>query len=65
MLNVVIAGKNAKLSDVEVDKFNKQYDNKLMVVINNTFHVRFFILDLKTIYHCGASLNRIGTKIFL
>ena len=31
---------------------------------NNTFHDRYFILDGKTVYHCGASINRIGYKTF-
>lgn len=30
----------------------------------NTFHDRYFILDNKQIYHCGASVNRIGYKTF-
>ena len=44
-------------------KYNKQYHN-LKVVYNNTFHDRYFIIDKKTIYHCGASINRIGYKTF-
>ena len=43
--------------------YNKQYNN-LKVVYNNTFHDRYFILDGKIVYHCGASINRIGYKTF-
>ncbi|MBR2667143.1 MAG: ORF6N domain-containing protein, partial [Oscillospiraceae bacterium] len=45
------------------DKYNDQYDN-LKVIFNNTFHDRYFILDDKMVYHCGASINRIGYKTF-
>ena len=31
---------------------------------DNSFHDRYFILDSKTVYHCGASINRIGYKTF-
>ena len=36
----------------------------MKVVYDNTFHDRYFILDDNTIYHCGASINRIGYKTF-
>ena len=44
-------------------KYNKQYHN-LKVIFNDTFHDKYFILDDKTIYHCGASINKIGYKTF-
>lgn len=44
-------------------KYNKQYHN-LYVYYNDTFHDRYFILDDKKVYHCGASINRIGYKTF-
>ena len=40
-----------------------QYNN-LKVYYDNTFHDRYFILDGKEVYHCGASINRIGYKTF-
>ena len=46
-----------------MDKYNLQYNN-LSVVYDNTFHDRYFILDDNIIYHCGASINRIGYKTF-
>ncbi|MBR1376632.1 MAG: ORF6N domain-containing protein, partial [Bacilli bacterium] len=36
----------------------------LKVIYDNTFHDRFFIIDKDIIYHCGASINRIGYKTF-
>ena len=44
-------------------KYNKQYKN-LKVIYDNSFHDRYFILDKKIFYHCGASINRIGYKTF-
>lgn len=60
---ILITSNKAKLSDVEINKFNRQY-NKLTVIKNNTFHDRYFILDRKMVYHCGTSLNYAGTKVF-
>ena len=60
---VVITRKNNLLTKDDIDKYNKQYNN-LKVIYNNTFHDRYFILDNKYLYHCGASINRIGYKTF-
>ncbi len=48
---------------VFTEQGNKQYNN-LKVIYNNTFHDRYFIIDDNKIYHCGASVNRIGNKTF-
>jgi len=61
-VNVVLITNNL-LTKKDIDNYNKQYSN-LKVIFNNTFHDRYFILDNKTIYHCGASINRIGYKTF-
>ena len=63
-INVIIITKpNNLLTRQDVIKYNKQYHN-LVVYYDNTFHDRYFILDNKEIYHCGASINRIGYKTF-
>lgn len=59
----IITKKDNLLTNQDVLKYNKQYHN-LKVVYNNTFHDRYFILDDNIIYHCGASINRIGYKTF-
>ena len=51
------------LTKQDIEKYNKQYHN-LNVVYDNTYHDRYFIIDNKYIYHCGASINRIGYKTF-
>lgn len=52
-----------KLNNIDLVKYNKQYNN-LNVIINNSFHDRFIILDRNTLYHLGASLNTLGKKCF-
>lgn len=59
----IITKENNLLSKQDIIKYNKQYSN-LKVVYNNAFHDRYFILDNSIIYHCGASINRIGYKTF-
>ena len=60
---ILITKDNNKLSDIEIDKYNKQYNN-LKVIRNNSYHDRYIIIDKKEIYHSGTSINNIGTKTF-
>lgn len=59
----IITRKNNLLTEQDIEKFNKQYHN-LTVRYDNNFHDRYFIIDNKIVYHCGASINRIGYKTF-
>ena len=59
----IITKQNNLLTKQDIDKYNKQYNN-LKVIFNNTFYDRYFIIDKKEVYHCGASINRIGYKTF-
>ena len=59
----IITRENNLLTKQDIIKYNKQYNN-LVVKYDNTFHDRYFILDAKVLYHCGASINRIGYKTF-
>jgi len=59
----IITKKNNLLKEHMIEKYNKEYHN-LTVKYSNIFHDRYFILDNKVVYHCGASINRIGYKIF-
>ena len=58
---IIITKTNNLLTIQDIDKYNLQYNN-LKVIYNNNYHDRYFILDNKEIYHCGASINRIGYK---
>lgn len=60
---MVVIKKDNLLSNQDILKYNKQYHN-LKVVFDNSFHDRYFILDGEVVYHCGASINRIGYKTF-
>lgn len=60
---VIITSESNLLTKQDIDEYNKQYNN-LIVKYDNTFHDRYFILDDKILYHCGASINRIGYKTF-
>ena len=59
----IICKENCLLKEIDINKYNKQYSN-LKVIYNNTFHDRYIIIDKKIIYHCGTSLNHIGSKTF-
>ena len=59
----IITKKNNLLTEQDISKYNKQYNN-LKVIYDNSFHDRYFILDKEVVYHCGASINRIGYKTF-
>ena len=60
---IIITKKDNLLTKQDIEKYNKQYNN-LKVIYNNTFHDRYFIIDDEIIYHCGASINKIGYKTF-
>ena len=59
----IITKKDNLLTYQDIAKYNKQYHN-LKVIFNNNFHDRYFIIDDLVVYHCGASINRIGYKTF-
>ena len=59
----IITKSNNLLTLQDIERYNKQYKN-LTVIYNNTFHDRYFIIDDEIVYHCGASINRIGYKTF-
>ena len=60
---IIITKENNKLTKLDIEKYNKQYHN-LKVIYNETFHDRYFIIDRNKIYHCGTSINYIGSKTF-
>ncbi len=63
-VNVLIITKpNNLLTRQDILKYSKRYNN-LSIIYDNTFHDRYFIIDDVVVYHCGASVNRIGYKMF-
>ncbi len=53
-----------KLDKIDIEKYNKQYDN-IKIKLSNSFHNRFIIIDNKILYHCGASFKDLGKKCFV
>ena len=51
------------IKEIDIDKYNEEFSN-LKVYYNKSFHDRFFIIDKKDIYHCGASVKDLGNKTF-
>ena len=62
--NVILITNKKILKDIDINKYNKQYNN-LTIIENNTFHDRFIILDKDKIYHIGSSINNLGNKTFM
>ena len=58
----IITGKISKQLQLDIDKYNRQYNN-LKIKKSNRYHDRFLIIDKQT-YHIGASLKDLGNKIF-
>ena len=54
---------NGLLNSNDIEAYNKQYSN-LKVVYTKDYHDRYFIIDRKIVYHCGASINHAGSKTF-
>ena len=58
---VILITNEYKIQDYE--KYKEQYDN-VNLVVNNSFHDRFIILDKKILYHSGASFKDLGKRCF-
>ena len=48
-----------KYNNIDYEKYKEQYNN-VTLVVNNSFHDRFIILDKSILYHCGASFKDLG-----
>ena len=60
---VTLITKNSdRLSNTEIEKYNKEYHN-LRVIRNNESHDRFIIIDKNDIYILGSSINSLGEKM--
>ena len=60
---ILITKENAKLSKLDISKYNDEYGN-LKVIYSDDYHDRYFILDRKIVYHCGTSINNAGSRLF-
>ena len=60
---ILIVKTKSLLTQTDITKYNSQYNN-LKIIYDDSFHDRYFIIDKQEIYHCGTSINKIGTKTF-
>ena len=60
---LLITKEKNKLTNLDIEKYNRQYNN-LKVIRSNDFHDRYFIIDKEEVYHCGTSINYAGSKVF-
>ena len=63
MLRKLITKKNGLLSKLDIEKYQKQYDN-LKIKYDDTLHDRYIIVDKEIFYHLGASVNHVGSRTF-
>ena len=61
MVKVKVYTKN--IDNIAKAKYEEQYSN-IEIIITDTFHDRFILIDNKTLYHSGASFKDIGSKCF-
>jgi len=61
-VDVLLVTSSHYLTNLDIDKFNKQYPN-LTIKYSNIFHDRFIIID-NILYHVGASFKDLGKKCF-
>ena len=59
----IIVSPKTKLTQDDVDAFVLQYGT-LTVKSDDSFHDRFIVIDGKSLYHLGTSLNYAGRKTF-
>ena len=52
-----------KYNNKDYEKYKEQYSN-VTLIINNSFHDRFIIIDKEILYHSGASFKDLGKKCF-
>ncbi|MBR2832945.1 MAG: ORF6N domain-containing protein [Bacilli bacterium] len=60
---ILIVKRNGLLKKMDIEKYNRQYDN-LKIIYNGDYHDRYFIIDQKEVYHCGASIKHAGSRTF-
>ena len=58
---VLITSKKSKLTKLDIEKYNSTYNN-LIIIYDDTYHDRYFIIDKNKIYHSGNSVNYIGYR---
>ena len=60
---ILVTKRNGLLTNQDIERYNSQYNN-LEVVYSDDYHDRYFVIDKKEVYHCGASINHAGSRTF-
>ena len=58
---VLITSNQTKLTKLDIEKYNKTYNN-LKIYYDDTYHDRYFIIDRRYFYLSGNSINYIGYR---
>ena len=58
---ILITSKKSKLTKLDIEKYNSTYNN-IIIIYDDTYHDRYFIIDKNKIYHSGNSVNHIGYR---
>ena len=58
---VLVTSSKTKITQMNIDSFNSQYGG-LSIIINDSYHDRYLIVDDLIFYHLGTSLNYLGNK---
>ena len=59
---VLVTSSKTKITQMNIDSFNSQYGG-LSIIINDSYHDRYLIVDDLIFYHLGTSLNYLGNKL--
>jgi len=59
----IITKSISKQLKIDIEKYNKQYNN-VTIKTSNRYHDRFLIIDNTKAYHIGASLKDLAKKVF-
>lgn len=57
----IITSSKAKLSQIDIDLFNRDYGN-IVVSYDDKYHDRYLIIDGAYFYHLGSSINYLGKR---
>lgn len=60
---ILVTKRNGLLTNQDIERYNSQYNN-LEVIYSDDYHDRYFVIDEKEVYHCGASINHAGSRTF-
>ena len=61
---LLVVSSYAKIKNEEIEEFKNEYGREVELLLDNSFHDRFIIVDEYSCYHIGTSLNYMGNGTF-